>query len=200
MIILNWSSCHSATFLPSMNTKQNALVKRSRWERQSFCANDLDHLDEPVSYEEDSSGITFSYKWLGSQWAGHLQQYHKANLMQIIGTSQCNPWKEDNLVQCFLCKWLGPCRIIDCQLSGKKGGYLLPNLSIKLQSIWNVLECDRRLHTWGGGDLQQISTSCRQKVPTVIARERCDGQHWHPSNLCCHIGHIFSHWSNRSQR
>ena len=144
--------------------------------------------------------IIFFCKWLVSQLAGHLQQYHKANLMQIIGTSQCNPWKEDNLVQCFLCKWLGPCRIIDCQLSGKKGGYLLPNLSIKLQSIWNVLECDRRLHTWGGGDLQQISTSWRQKVPTVIARERCDGQHWHPSNLCCHIGHIFSHWSNRSQR
>ena len=65
------------------------------------------------------------------------------------------------------------------------------NLSITLQSIWHVLECDRRLHTWGDGDLQQISTSWRQKVPTVIARERCDGQHWHPSNLCCHIGHIF---------
>ena len=87
----------------------------------------------------------------------------------------------------------------DCHVSGKKDGYFWPNLSITLQSIWNVLECDRRLHTWGG-DLQQISTSWRQKVPTVIARERCDGQHWHPSNLCCHIGHIFSHWSNRSQR
>ena len=80
MIILNWSSCHNATFLHSMNTKQNQQVKKSRWEGQSFCANDLDNLDEPVSYNEDSLKIIF---------------------LQMIGLVICNRKK------LILCKSLG---------------------------------------------------------------------------------------------